>query len=210
MNNTINPFKPANSQGKKPFTPIPDSFVEALKDLGSGTAKSVTTNLRDGAKNAIDQLTGRAFSSAPTPDAFEWQRQQLEQERQLRLEEQRTFERRHRQEFLVFSQKEEARKQEITSLQEQLKLLVEEVKGLSQEIDVAVSQQIVNPGVYHVNFFERLRLFIKLMRKKIQDSQTWLSLFNHRDQQKGYWGQVQTAGTKFMLSQERYMVTQTG
>ncbi len=185
--NTINPFKPANSsQNKKPFSRIPDSFVEALKDLG------------------------RNPTSSPTPDAFEWQRQQLEQEHRLRLQQQQAFEKRRRQEFLVFSQKEEARKHEIESLQEQLKLLVEEVKDLSQEIDIAVSQQVVNPGVYHINFFERLRLFIKIMRKKIQDSQTWLSLFNHRSSQRGYWGQVQNSGTKFMLSQERYMVTQTG
>ena len=181
----LNPFKSNQTSAKKPVTRVPDSFVEALKDLGKSTA-------------------------TPTPDAFAWQRQQLEQERRLRLAEQQAFARHRRQEFLVFSQHEQQRQQEIKALQEQLQLLIEETQGLSQEIDLAVKQQIVNPGVYHLNFFERLRQIIKLMRQKIHDSQTWLSVFNGRSQQQGYWGQVSNSGTKFMLSQERYMVTQTG
>ena len=161
------------------------------------------------------------FQSKRIPDSFvealktntdtsPWQ-QQLEQERRAKLEQQRSFEIRRRQEHLIFSQKELARQQQITALQDQLQQLLTEVKGLGQEIEVAVDQQIVAPGVYHVNFFEKLRQLIKLMRQKIHDSATWLAAFNHRARGKmGYWGQVQTSGTKFMLSHERYMVTQTG
>ena len=136
--------------------------------------------------------------------------QKLEEERRLHLEQQRVHERRRRQDFLVFSQKEQQRYREIEALQQQLIELLKDTQGLSQEVDVAIKQQLVDPGTYHVNFFHRLRQFIQLLRKKIQDSHTWLIVFNHRASQKGYWGQVQTSGTKFMLSHERYMVTQTG
>ena len=145
-----------------------------------------------------------------TDQSLPWQ-QQLEQERHARLEQQQAGEARRRPEHLVFSQKELARQQQITALQDQLQQLLAEVKGLGQEIEVAVEQQVVAPGVYHVNFFEKLRQLIRLMRQKIHDSATWLTAFNHRAKGKmGYWGQVKTSGTKFMLSHERYMVTQTG
>ncbi len=127
------------------------------------------------------------------------------------MEQQRQFATRRRQEFLVFSQKEETRRKEIITLQEELQKLVEEIQDVSQEVDTAVSQQLVNPGIYHANFFDKLRQLIKLLRQRVHDSRTWLATFNQRAQAKlGYWGQVQTSGTKFMLSQERYMVTQTG
>ena len=185
------PFKPITAQKRPPVGKTSDSFVEALKDTAN-------------------QNRDTAYSSPF--DALARQRQQLEQERRLRLEQQQAFEKRRRQEFLVFSQKEEQSKHEIKALQQQLIKLIEDTQGLTQEVEIAVTQQVVDPGTYHVNFFDRLRQFIQLMRKKIQDSSSWLSTFNSRAkrQQGLYWAQVQKSGTKFMLSQERSMVTQTG
>jgi len=203
----------SQNSSKKPLARVPDSFVEALKDIGANTAHTVKSNAAAAGRNILDQFTSRlADTQQPfpsTPDVMPWQRQ-LEEERRLRLEQQRIFEQKRRQDHLIFSQKELSRQQEIKALQQQLQQLVEETQDLGQEIEIAVQQQIVNPGTYHVNFFEKLRQFIKLMRQKIHDSATWLAAFNHRAHAKGYWGQVTTSGTKFMLSQERYMVTQTG
>ncbi len=206
--------KVTSSQTKKPLSRVPDSFVEALKDIGANTAHTVKSNATAAGRTILDQFTGRISDTQapplpPTPDFMPWQKQ-LEEERHLRLEQQRAFEQKRRHDHLVFSQKELSRQQEIKALQQQLQQLVEETQDLGQEIEVAVQQQIVNPGTYHINFFEKLRQFIKLMRQKIHDSATWLAAFNHRAKAKGYWGQVTTSGTKFMLSQERYMVTQTG
>src|SRR3989344_2597194 len=196
------------NQTKKPLNRVPDSFVEALRDIGSSTKHNITSNAQAAGKSILDQFTGHFSPDTNSPDQPQPWMRQLEEERRLRSEQQRAFEQRRRHDHLVFSQNELARQQEIKALQDQLKQLIEETKDLSQEIEIAASQPIVNPGTYHTNFFDRLRQLIKLMRKKIHDSASWLATFNSKSKAKaGYWGNVKTSGTKFMLSQERYMVT---
>jgi len=76
---------------------------------------------------------------------------------------------------------------------------------------VASKLEPVEPGVYHLNFFERPKQAIIIFRKKIEDSASWLALFNQRAKKRGYyWTQFKKSGTKFLLSQERYMATQAG
>ncbi|MDZ7586919.1 MAG: DUF5660 family protein, partial [Patescibacteria group bacterium] len=97
------------------------------------------------------------------------------------------------------------------TLQTEIKALAKEQVGLMTEVDQASFQAVVNPGVYHQSFFERLLQLIKLARKKVADSRTWLSMQNHRCQkQSGYWQSVKKSGTSFMLSGERTVSTQSG
>jgi uncharacterized phage-associated protein len=92
-----------------------------------------------------------------------------------------------------------------------LKNLAVATKDLVQEVEKATKIEPVDPGLYHLNFFEKLKQTIITLRKKIEDSANWLALFNQRSKKKNYyWSQVRKSGTKFMLSQERYMATQAG
>ena len=178
-------------------------FFENLKDLGDGIARST-------AEEAVKQITGRGTLKPEEP--LEFEKYIAEREKEIRGEERRFYERRRAQEKILWTAEQQKTALQIETIQEELKKLVNETEGLSREIKTAAVQAIVEPGVYHLNFLERLLELIKLIRKKIQESKTWLAEWNAYCKKKRnyYWVQVKKSGTKFMLSSERYMATQAG
>lgn len=103
----------------------------------------------------------------------------------------------------------ETRKQ-LDAIRQELKALVASLKNLHQEVQTAVSQEVVNPGIYHINFFEQLKTFIKVLRQQIEDSRVWLQAFSTRKKKLGYWGMFKKHGTTFGLSSERSLATSAG
>src|SRR3989344_5698474 len=71
-------------------------------------------------------------------------------------------------------------------------------------------QQIVNPGKYHVSFFEWVLLLVRQARMKVEDSSAWLGAFKSKKAKKQYWSMFKKHGTTFGLSNERVVSTQTG
>ena len=142
--------------------------------------------------------------------------QKTQQEKYENLERQnrqfnRDFLNLQQEERTIYKQAEQETKLQIAAVLEELKKLSVSTKNLAKEVEIASKQVPVEPGVYHVNFFEKLRQTMIDLRKKIDDSASWLSTFNQRSHKKSYyWRQVKKSGTKFMLSQERYMATQAG
>ena len=199
------------TQTKKKRSVITDNFLEALRGTGSNVVESAARDLLGGTANtAVDQLTGRKRSgtlkSNETLDL-----EALQKQENLRKQLNREFFQVRQEERLVFKQVEQKTQLEIKAIQEELKNLVESTKNLVKEVEIAAKVEPVAPGVYHFNFFERLRQIIILFKKRIEESADWLSLFNQRSKKRGhYWTQVKKSGTKFMLSQERYMATQAG
>jgi len=76
--------------------------------------------------------------------------------------------------------------------------------------EITVEQRPVNPGKYHLNFFEWMLITIKSARMKIEDSKNWASLFASKKGKKDYWSSFKKHGTSFGLSGERTPATQTG
>lgn len=103
----------------------------------------------------------------------------------------------------------ETRKQ-LEAIRAELKALISSLKNLHQEVQTAVAQEAVQPGVYHINFYEQLRTFIKVLRQQIEDSRTWLAAFSSRKKKMGYWGMYKKHGTTFGLSSERSLATSAG
>ena len=101
-------------------------------------------------------------------------------------------------------------RQQLQAVRAELKALSESIKNFHQEVEKAISEVPVNPGVYHVNFLERLRSVLKILREQIEDSRTWLTLSTGRKQKKMYWGLYKKHGTQFGLSSERTLATQAG
>ncbi len=101
-------------------------------------------------------------------------------------------------------------KKQLEAIRAELKALIASLKNLHQEVQTAVSQEVVNPGVYHLNFFEQLKTFIKVLRQQIEDSRTWLAAFTTRKKKIGYWGMFKKHGTTFGLSSERSLATSAG
>jgi hypothetical protein len=101
-------------------------------------------------------------------------------------------------------------KQQIEAIRVELKAIAQSLKGLHQEVLTAVETAPVDPGIYHLNFFEQLRSFLKLLRVQLEDSRSWLSASNSRKKKLGYWGMYKKHGTTFGLSNERSLATSAG
>ncbi len=194
-------------------------FLESLKDLGGSVVRSAVEDVAKGTgEEAFEQITGRGAKKVRSegvlsPDKpFNFEEYILNREKEIRKEERRHFERIRRQEKIVWTEEQQKTVFQIKAIQEELKKLVLETEGLSQEVKTAAVQGIVEPGVYHLNYLERLMELIKLIRKKLHESKTWLAEWNAYSKKKRnyYWVQVKKSGTKFMLSSERYMATQAG
>ncbi len=198
-----------NKKKKKPV--LADNFIEKLREMGSDLGDSVAQDVVEGLPSAaLDQLTGRKRSGDLRPNE-PLKLEERQEKEQLRRQLNREFFRVKQEERLVFKQEEQKTRLQIQAIQEELKKLAESTKDLVKEVEVAAKVEPVDPGVYHLNFFEKLKQTIITLRKKIEDSASWLSLFNQRNRKQGfYWAQVRKSGTKFMLSQERYMATQAG
>jgi hypothetical protein len=191
-----------------------DSFLEALRDLGGGVAKSAAQDVVGGvAENAFRQMVGKPFGELQPSESLDMKR--LSWESALREREKRQFQQEfahlRRQEKTIWTKAEQETQMQIKVILEELKKLAISTQKLSEEVKIAAEQAPVAPGTYHVSFFEKLRQTIVLFRKRVEESATWLSAFNQKAKKRNYyWAQVKKSGTKFMLSQERYMATQAG
>lgn len=103
-------------------------------------------------------------------------------------------------------------------LEQRISQIMIELKQLSKsssELHVAFKQVTVekapvNPGKYHLGFFEWVLSVIKSARLRVDESKSWLSLFASKKKQRSYWSMFKKHGTSFGLSNERVVSTQTG
>lgn len=183
-----------------------DSILESLRSLGSGVGKTI-------AKDVTGKVATSALSSlfgGPAP-----QQGEMRPNNPINMSRERApfpgFRRPELQPRAPYVAPVEIHlKEQIEAIRAELKSLSESIKSLDSEVQKAVSEAPVTPGIYHKNFFERLRTVIKLMREQVEDSRTWLSLYSNRKQKKGYWGSYKKHGTSFGLSNERTLATQAG
>lgn len=182
---------------RKKLTKVsPNDLKEAFRETGGGKAASqgISGEIKPG--GSID-LTDLAKNSVELEQY--WERFYRQAER-VRKEEK----------ALNYDSKEQLTCQ-IRALQEELERISKATENLEKEVEIAAFQAPVEPGIYHLSFFEKLRQFIKVFRTRIEDSAAWLAAFNARSKKRNaYWAQVSKSGTKFMLSGERYMATQAG
>lgn len=195
------------SQPKKPQQRTNDSILESLRSLGTGVGKTI-------AKDVTGKVASDALSSlfgAPVKR----QQGELRPNSPIDMRPERSpfpgFRRpeiRPREPYV--SPGEPHLKEQIEAIRSELKALAASVKSLNSEMQRTIMETPVDPGVYHKNFFERLRSILHLLREQIDDSRSWMSLYNGRKQKKGYWNSYKKHGTQFGLSNERTLATQAG
>ena len=151
----------------------------------------------------------KTLSSKPSTD-FSQQLEATEKKAEQRTRQ--FFERKRSEEKVIWTSAEQETQFQIKTIQAELKTLVNEIAGLDQGLKIAATEALIAPGVYHLNFFVRLRQWLVLFRKKVQESKDWLCEWKNYCKKKRnyYWFQAQKSGTKFTLSSERYMSTQAG
>lgn len=199
----------ASSYTKAPRRAAPNNFLEALRDLGRGAIDEAKTQVKQIVTSDIPESFGLSGTMEPNKSFSVADMQSAEKRGEHKAE--ARFNNRLQEERLVFLRSENESKTQIKAIQDEIQLIAKSVGELAHEVQVATFQAPANPGVYHRNFFEQLRAHIRTLRQKVQESKHWLATQNSRaSQRNSYWGKVQTSGTKFLLSQERYMVTSTG
>lgn len=209
-----NPFQSAKP-AKKPAAFTNDSILEALRDLSGGVGKTVTKDVAG--KVATDALT--SILGAPAQ-----QQGELKPNTPIQIpDQQRAPEARPERFYPPFMRpearpvarpviKEDQQKlaQQIEAVRQELKAIAASIQSLNAEIGKAVQEVPVNPGIYHANFFDRLKSVLKVLREQIDDSRSWLTMHTSRKKKIGYWGMYKKHGTTFGLSNERSIATSAG
>ena len=78
----------------------------------------------------------------------------------------------------IFAAQAEKNLKELEATRDELKMLAEEVKEFDQEIDSALSREVVDPGITGIgffNFFHKLREWIGLLREQVSSAKTWMN-----------------------------------
>jgi hypothetical protein len=189
------------------------NLAEAIKNSGGyAVAEAQKKAIKPVIKDFASALSGGAkpfpFPESQTnenPWQQEWLRQDNESEkRELHL-------RRHLEvQQQVYDRDKEETEKRIKELLEELRLLAKQIVNLDRSLQTAVQEEVVNPGTYHVNFFEKIRETLIFLRKKIDESQNWLEASYARRRKRSFSNSLSKGGTKFLLNQETYMTRAAG
>ncbi len=180
-------FRNPNSGNNKPLTPQTGNFLETLR--GQASAAPLP----------------HEYPSLPSFEAFQ-EKRRLEQTRREQF-----FQTRVREFNEVYSKKKDDETKKIETIRLKLEQLAKSVEKFNKDITLAASQKVDDPGNYHLSFFDQLISLVELLQKKIEDSNTWLQLFQSRSKKQGfYWNQTKSQGAKFMGANERNIATAVG
>jgi hypothetical protein len=193
------------SSHKKPVPINRDSLVESLRDISDNVGKSV---VNDVVSRIPQDALAAIFGSMPKT------RGELNPNEAIEMPQERQPESPFRRPEYVSHKparvEETGLIEQIKAVRQELAVLTASMKSLNTEIVKAIAEQPVEPGVYHLNFFERLKSMIRMIRENIEDSRTWLATWSTCKKKKNYWGMYKKHGTSFGLSNERTLATSAG
>lgn len=181
-------------------------ILESLRDLGSGVGKSVAKDVVGGiASDALTSLFGQPTGgdlkpTQPTGEAYPERQPFRPQIRRPEVY----------QPIRTVMREEAGIKEKLETIRVELKTLAVSIKKFNSQVERAIEDIPAHPGIYHVNFLERLRGVIETLRQNIEDGGSWLALWTSRKKKKAYWGLYKKHGTSFGLSSERNVSTQAG
>lgn len=183
------------------------NVLESLKGVG-GTKTS---------QEFLDQLLGRRYEKTRSGEINPGETLEFDEvlsgrhQENLKLRKQIALERKLREEEKVrIEKKSHELRLQLNAIIQEVSLLSQTTQELAQETQIAAMQAPVEPGVYHVIFFEKLLEFIKSFRKKIGEAKVWLHASNKRAQKKNYWARYKKHGGKFLLAADHYLSRSAG
>lgn len=195
------------------------NFIEALKSTGGAFATDVGRAIKeDVIDGSINQTVDSVFgtnSLPPKEQPFDFNEYLNSGENiQRKLQHQQVQQEYEQSEVIIFNRRKEDVNRRIEEIKVELKRIAQEIVVLDQTTETVIEQEEIDPGIYHLSFFERLASFLRQVRKRVVESRHWAAMHQHRSQAKSsyYWHQAnqKVGGTKFLLSQERQVATQTG
>ncbi len=207
-----------NPKNKNSKTVKANNSLEVIKDIGHATAQQMRDEVAKMPGQLMEQLfgitPGKSYSGEISPggvvefsDILSGEQAEISKEKQqiglerIILEEERE----------LVEQKTNELRMQLKVLQDEILKLADRTENMAEETVVAAMQAPVEPGVYHVIFFERLMEFIQSFRKKLEDASVWLHAVNKRAAKKNAWGSAyKKHGAKYLLSGEHYIARSAG
>jgi len=196
---------PAGRQGKH-HAP---SIIETLGSLGSDAARVLTHDVfkstavseqlfgkvESGQKKVSGELRAGESVSFGNKEAAK----QVAFERYLLQEEK-----------MAFEEKTNQLRLELKAIMQEVQYMAKATASLEAEVKTAAFQAPINPGKYHLVFFEHILETIQSFRKKIESAGVWLASVNKRAQKKGFWNQYKQQKSSFLLNPESYNARSAG
>ncbi len=182
-------MNPNNNKNNHPISPKLSSFADALK-------------LRQ---------RNQGFNSPDRPSIFS-PFSELSKTKEIKDKRIREFHQARNKEWAgVYSAKQKQMEKRIFEIRARLQKLIETVSKFEFTVNQSLASEIPEPGIYHVSLLEHIQRMIELIQKNVNETTSWLSLYNARSKKMGFYkGQVKKQGTAFSLSQERQITTSIG
>lgn len=187
MNQSVLPPLPASTSPKSSTNP----FARALAETEQNTYNQPQQNQdRSPFTDALSQ-TGGQFGDLPNGMSADFmERQQEEMLKQQRREALRK--KLHDQvnpvdNQAIFDAREKEVKKQIDQLRADLQMLSKDVAKFDKEIEMTLLTEVVEPGqtgTYFINFFQKLRSLIMLLRQKIKSASTWAQTTRSKNKKK--------------------------
>jgi len=207
----------AKSNNKaKVFGNIPNP-LETLNNIGKDTVGQLTNEAGNIATDFVDQLFGiniKGASGEIRPGGSVSMKEIMEAKASGKAEAKKEvfFERTLiEQEKVMVEKRSNELKMQLKVLQEELIITSSRVGKFAKETQIAAMQATVEPGMYHVIFFQKLLEYIKSFKTKIESATNWLHSSNKRAAKKNAWGNnYKKHGAKYLLSEEHYIARSSG
>jgi hypothetical protein len=195
----------ANSSinNKKHLKGVRDNFLEAFRGIGGG----VVSDAKQAILGGSNSTSGSEYTSSSDIYRSEADLENKYRQQWLRSEQIR------RSEQVLYTRRQKETEQHVIQLQQEIKGLAKATGDLARQVDISAMQVSTDApaSIYHLNFFEHLKRFVRQLKTQINDSAVWLAEFNKKSKKRNaYWGGVKKQGAKFLLSQDRYVATQAG
>ena len=194
------------------------NVLESLKDLGIGAGSQTGDFLKNTSEDFFKELMGlsvqkvkRSGEISPgqslqmnevmsgKEEENKHLRAQISLERQLSADEKR-----------VSQDKTNELKVQLQALMQEVQKVAASTQNLAEVTQVTMMTAPIEPGVYHITFFQNVLEFLQSFRKKIDYTAAWLQSSNKRAEKKNYWSMYKKKGSSFLLSPDHYLQRSAG
>jgi len=205
-------------QKKKGQTITRQNVLESLKDLGTGTGIQTTDLLKNTSEDFFRELLG--LSNKKTKKSGELSAGQTlqigdvmsgKEEQNIKARKQISMERSLlNEEKRVLQEKGSDLKVQLQAIMQEIQKVAESTGNFAEATTASMITAPVEPGIYHIHFFQSILEFLQSFRKRIDLAATWLQSSNKRAEKKNYWNTYKKKGSSFLLSPDHYSQRSAG
>lgn len=194
----------SNTQAKKTSKSSQSAYSNPFANALSGMEQlSDSSGAQSGAPFLPNSEHFDSFGSGVQDDWMEQQRIEQEKQRNREILRRKLHDKVNpTSSESIFDAREKQVKKEIDQLRYELRMLAKDVADFEKDVELTLMTEVVKPGqsgTYYINFFQKLRAFIILLRQKIKSARTWANQMSaKKSKKKGKRGSagIQVGGSK--------------